>query len=189
VYFEIKKNEVLIFCIYAKFIISGSEFYLSPVKNFKEGSMLDKIIKQFKHFELKEDLEFVFDKIPYVYTDYRVSLLNVSKLKKYVEFFPEAEYYITVKKKGWKDEALKVFTLPTNVYLILYLPKDTKAIMKSYDYPFILIERKIEEKDTWEPVSYLYYYNRVYNGLHLTSKPSVETVIEVAIKSDWEVEI
>jgi len=155
-------------------------------------SMLDKIIKQFKHFELKEDLEFVFDEIPYVSTNYRVSLLNAGKLKKYVEFFPKAEYYITVKKKGWKDEALKIFKLPTDVYLILYLPKDTKAVMKSFDYPFILIERKIEEKDTvvkWETISWLYYYERVYNGLHLTSKPSVETIIEVAIKNDWEVEI
>ncbi len=151
--------------------------------------MIDKIIKQFRHFELKEDLEFVFDEIPHVSTTYKVSLLNAGKLKKYVEFFPKAEYFITIKKKGWKDEALKIFKLPTDVYLILYLPKDTKAVMKSLDYPFILIERKIEKKETWETVSWLYYYHGVYNGLHLTSKPSVETVIEVAIKSDWEVEI
>jgi hypothetical protein len=153
--------------------------------------MLDKIIQQFKVFELKEDLEFIFDKIPYVATDYRVRLLNVGKLKKYVEFFPEAEHYITLKKKGWKDEALKIFRLPTDVYLILYLPKDTKAVMKSLYYPFILIERKIEEKDTvkWEPISWVHYHERIYNGLHLTSKPSVEIMIEVAIKNDWEVEI
>ncbi len=151
--------------------------------------MIDIIIKQFKHFELKEDLEFIFDEIPYVSTTYRVSLLSPGKLKKYVEFFPEIEYYVTIKKKGWKDEALKIFRLPTGVYLILYLPKDTKAVMKSLDYPFILIERKIEEKDTWEPVSWLYYHQRIFNGIHLTSRPSVETIIEVAIKNDWEVEI
>jgi hypothetical protein len=153
--------------------------------------MIEKILKNFKMFELKEDLEFIFEE--YTPSTYKVSLLDTDRLRKYIEFIPKAEEYITVKKRGWKEEALKFFKLPNNLFLVLYFPKDTKAVKKSCDYPFILVERKVKEEETvnrWEPVAWLYYYYRVYNGLYLTSKASTEGIIELVLKIDnWEVEI
>jgi len=151
--------------------------------------MVEKVLQNFKMFELKRDLEFVFDEVPHVSGSYKVRLTDDCIANRYVEFIPKAEYVISVKKKGWKEEALKFFRVHENLYLVLYFPKDTKAVMRDIDYPHILIERK-EETNRWIPIGWLYYYYRVYNGLCLVSKASAEGIIELVVKcDDWAVEI
>ena len=149
--------------------------------------MVEKVLDKFIKFDRpKEGQEFVFDQIPYCPLPHRVRFVHVFSIPKFVEFVPRMEKIMTL-SKGWREERIEIFNIKS-IYLLLYVPRGGKAAPE--DTPFILIERKPDEKkDKWETIGFLYYHYYLYTGIHLTTKASVEYVIETAIRDGWEVKL
>ncbi len=144
------------------------------------------VLKQFKMLE-KPKAGFIFD-FDIAGATFRVRLIEVSKLRKYIEFVPEFEFVLRIKGEDWRDERIEIYR-KGDLYLLLHIPRNAGGVI---DLPFILVEKKIVKKYgtiMWEPIAYLYYYYFKYDGIYLTVRESVEFIIEKAIRENWEIKL